>query len=593
MLPFLEVDHLPSSSSFYSAVIHPLGLCYHSTDDGHFPSITFSDSSRTAPVFQIRQVVSSRDRPLRSSRIVLSAPSAAAADSCYDIALRAANPDARESRPRYPAENYLASSGISAQRRNTSAGGTRVFITDFVGNVLEVVYQPPPEYSSHYASSAARYPKSTGQEASRVLSWKYDVAASSFPGSAAAIGPTSSAPGRTISRRSHTRHPEEDDDDQPHLGVRRSVTAVSSAYEPATSARENSRGLSAGDIAGTPFGVAAGAAGGGAFTYNLSTRDRARSLHQDYDMPPSSRRSTFPEKYEGYSDLKPRHVEVERHTDRAHYQDDYPTYPEYHPPPPEYAARYSQADPLQTTEVSDFYDDDLRGRQRLSRPRMSSARPRSESASYRDPYYTEMETEHRSYMGPRDPRHPPIVQRSYTYDTPDRESYASARSRRSSSTARAPAPETYDAPAYVSSHPRSGSRVTTAAYKVSAAFGSRSRENSYVSARHVPLPDNRVPTYSSAGDVPLPDSRAPTYASAHHVPLSDSRTPAYISARDVPLPTSRSAAYMSARHVPMPAGRNARWETEDDDDDDEDFEDADSIAPSDSISCVGNRRNGR
>ncbi|AEO60182.1 hypothetical protein MYCTH_2309112 [Thermothelomyces thermophilus ATCC 42464] len=589
MLPFLEVDHLPSSSSFYSAVIQPLGLRYHSTDDGHFPSITFGDSSRTTPIFQIRQVVSSRDRPLRTSRIVLSAPSAAAADSCYEFALRA-NPDIRESHSRHPAENYVVRSGVSAQRRDTSGGGTRVFITDFVGNLLEVVYQPPPEYCSHYAGSTARYTKSTSEGASRVLSWNYDVATSSLLASAAALSPASSASGRTLSRRSHARYPE-DDDDQPHPGIRRSVTTGSSVYEPATSARENSRGLSAGAVVGTLLGVAAGAALGGAFTYNMVKDDRARDSRQDYDMPPSSRRYTFPERYEGYSDRKPRYVEVERAVDRVRYQGDYPTYPDYRPPPPEYIARYSQADAPRTTEVGDVYDDDSRGRHRSSRSRTSSARPRSESASYRDPYYSEMDTEHRSYVSSRSSRHPPIVQRSYTYDTPDRESYVSARSRRSSSTVRAPPAEPYDAPAHVSSHSRSGSRVTTVTYKVSAAPRNRSREGSYVSAHHVPLPDSRAPTYISARDVPLPDSRAPTYVSARHVPLPDSRAPTYVSARDVPLPASRPATYVSARHVPLPVSRVGKWETEDDDD--EDIGDTDSIAPSDSISCVGSRRNGR
>ncbi|KAL2151535.1 hypothetical protein VTH82DRAFT_6633 [Thermothelomyces myriococcoides] len=592
MLPFLEVDYLPSSSSFYSAVIHPLGLRYHSTDDGHFPSITFSDSSRTIPVFQIRQVVSSRDRPLRTSRIVLSAPSAAAADSCYEVALRA-NPDTQESHPRHPAEDYFAGSGVSAQRRHTNGGGIRVFITDFVGNLLEVVYPPPSEYSSHYPDSSSRYIKSASGETCRVLSWKYDIATSPLLASVAALRPASSASGRAISRRSHVPHPE-DGDGQPHPGIRRSVTAGSSAYEPATSARENSRGLSAGAIAGSLFGVAAGAAPGGAFAYNFAKDDRVHNSHQDDDMPPFSRRSTFPERYEGYPERKSRYVEVERHADRVRYQGDYPTYPEYRRPPPEYAARYSQSDALRTTEVDDFYDEDSRGRHRLVRSRTTSARPRSESASYRDPYYTELETEHRSYTSPRDSRHPPIVQRSYTYEPPDRESYAPARSRRSSSTVRAPPAELYDAPGYVGSHSRSGNRVTTVTYKVSTTPGSHSRESSYVSARHVPPPDSRGPTYAPARDMPFPDSRAPAYVTGHHVPLPDSRVPTYYPARDVPFPSSRHAAYASARHVSLPTRHVGKWAPEDDDDDDdEDFEDTDSIAPSDSISCVGNRRNGR
>ncbi|KAK4041028.1 hypothetical protein C8A01DRAFT_15168 [Parachaetomium inaequale] len=592
MLPFLEVEHLPASSSFYSAVIQPLGLRYLSTEDGHFPSITYGNSSRTAPIFQIRQVVSSRDRPLRTSRIVLSAPSAAAADSSYEFALRA-NPDARGAHPRHFAEGHVAGGGASAQRTDTSGGGTRVLITDFVGNMMEVVYQPPPDYPSHYSGSTVRYTRSTREEASRILGWNYDVASSS-PASAAGPSSASSASVRTASRRSYAQYPEDDDDDQPHPGIRRSVTAGSSVYEPATSARENSNGLSAGAVVGTLLGVAAGAALGGAFTYNaVRGGDKTRNSRQDYDMPSFSRRSTFPEKYDGYSDRKPRYVEVERAADKVRYQGDYPPASDYRRPPPEYIARYSQADAPRSREVEDVYEDS-RGRHPSSRSRASSTRPRSESASYRDPY-AGGDAEQRSYASSRSSRHhPPIVQRSYTYDIPDRESYVSARSQRSNSTVRAPPPDPYSAPpAHVSSHSRSGSRVTTTTYKVGGAPRSYSREGSYVSARHVPLPDSRAPTYISARDIPLPDSRAPTYISPRDIPLPDSRAPTYISARDVPVPASRPGTYVSARHIPLPGSHvgssRAKWDDHDDDDDD----DADSIAPSDSISCVGSRRSGR
>ena len=601
MLPFLEVEHLPSSSSFYSAVIQPLGLRYLSTEDGHFPSITYGNSSRTAPAFQIRQVVSSRDRPLRTSRIALSAPSAAAADHAYEFALRA-NPDARDSHtPRHFAEHqHAAEGGVSARRIGTDRGGTRVLITDFVGNMMEIIYQPPPEYPAHYSGSTVRYTRSTDSEASRILEWNYDIASSAAP-SAAGLSSASSASHRKAARRSHAPYPddEDDDDEERHPGIRRSVTAGSSVYEPATSARENSNGLSAGAVAATLLGVAAGAA----FTYNMVTRDKSRPSRQGYDPPSLTRRSTVPDKYDGYSDRKARYVDVERAVDKVRYPTDYPPPSDRRRSPPEYIARYSQADPPRKEAIEDLHDD-VRGRHPSSRSRASSARPRSESATHRDPY-SGAEAEHRSYTSSRSSRHPPIVQRGYTYDTPDRESHVSARSQRSNSTVRAPPPDPYSAPPHTSSRSRSSSRVTTTTYKLSGGNPrTYSRDGSYVSARHVPLPESRahtyisardVPlpesrahTYISARDVPLPESRAHTYISARDVPLPDSRAPTYISARDVPLPASRPGTYVSARHVPLPASRaGGKWEEEDDDD-------ADSIAPSDSISCVGSsRKSGR
>ncbi|KAL2024830.1 hypothetical protein VTK56DRAFT_5651 [Thermocarpiscus australiensis] len=560
MLPFLEVEHLPSSSSFYSAITQPLGLRYLSTEDGQFPSITYGNSSRTTPVFQIRQVIASRDRPLRTSRIVLSAPSAAAAEDSYDFALRA-NPDVRDVRLRHSTETCTAASGVSAHRTSTGGGGIRVVITDFDGNIMEIVYRPPPEYPAHYNGSTVRLTKSTEREASRILHWNYDVVASSHPSPRS--GDASSGLAPTSSRRSYARYPE--DEEQPYPGLRRSVTTGSSTYEPATSARENSSGLSAGAVVGTLLGVAAGAALGGAFTYNMVKNDRSRAPRQEYDMPSFIRRSTFPETYDGYSDRKGRYVDVERAVEKVRYPDEYLAASDYRRPSPEYIARYSSVSSPRRREVDEIYDSP-RGRPPSSRSRTSSARARSEAASNREPYLVS-ETEHRSYVSSRSSRHPPIVQRSYTYDTPDRDSYVSARSHRSSSTLRAPPPDPFTSSSHpMSSHSRSGSRVT-------ATPRIYSREGSYISARNVPLPESRSPSYISARDIPLPDSRSPSY----------------ISARDIPLPESRAGTYFSARHLPLPASgvgsSHARWEEEGDD--------ADSIAPSDSISCVGSRKSSR
>ena len=126
MLPFLEVEHLPSSSSFYSAILQPLGLHFLFTEDGHFPSSSYGTSSQASPVLRLQQVVASRDRPLKPSRIVLSAPSAASTDQAYEFALRA-NPDARGTHPRHFPEGYTSASGASAHRARTSGGGTRAY----------------------------------------------------------------------------------------------------------------------------------------------------------------------------------------------------------------------------------------------------------------------------------------------------------------------------------------------------------------------------------------------------------------------------------------------------------------------------------
>ncbi|KAK3904788.1 hypothetical protein C8A05DRAFT_31416 [Staphylotrichum tortipilum] len=623
MLPFLEVDHLPSSSSFYSAIIQPLGLRYLATEDGHFPSITYGHPSTAVPVFQIRQVVPSRDRPLRTSRLVLSAPWAAAADDSYELALRAdpdPDPDPWDTRPRHPAEKD-APSGVSARRATTSSGGTRVLITDFVGNMTEIVYQPPSEYPPHYGGSTVRYTKSTTKQATRILEWNYDVAGSSIV-SHTSSSSVSGAPGQKGSRRSHAQDLEADD--QPPPRPRRSVMAGSSVYEPATSARENSNGLSASAVVGTLLGVAAGAALGGAVTYSMTKSEKYRPARQEYDMPSLTRRSTHSEKYDPYSESRPRYVAVQRTVEKVQYSPPSPPPSDHRRPSPEFGTRHLEADPPRSRDVDDEYSD-LRGRHPSSRGRSSSARPRSESASHSE-LYAEREPEHRNYTSSKSSRHPPIVQRSYTYDTPDRDSHVSTRSRRSNSTVRAPPPDPYSAPAYTDSHSRSHSRssshATTTTYKLYGSSRSYAREGSYASPHHVPLPDSRPTSYVSTRDGPPPESpgriyittrevslpesrarkymssraasvresRAHTYDSACEVPLPESRAPSHFSPHEVPLPPSRPSTHVSAYRIPLPGSHvgssHAKWEGDDDDD-------ADSVAPSDSISCVGSRRSGR
>ena len=338
-------------------------------------------------------------------------------------------------------------------------------ITDLDGNMIEVVYRPPPQYPSDYAGETWRVTNSTTEEAAKIVGWNFDIGRLSLsdppgPGSA------SSGSARTASRRSHAQYPE--DDDQPQPGLRRSVTAGSSVYEPATSA-ENSNGLSAGAVVGTLLGVAA--AGAAAFTTYTMVRDRSRAPRQEYDMPSFSRRSTLPESYDAYPDpgRKSRYIEVERAVDKIPYQNDYPPASEYRRPP-EYIARYSQVGSTRSRERSrepeDRYDD-LRGRHPSSRSRATSSRPPSQSASHREAYD---EPERRSYVSSKSSRHPPVVQRNYSYDIPDRDrdrdSLVSSKSHRSTSTLRArPPPESYNPVPHTSSRSRSSSRVTSATIK--------------------------------------------------------------------------------------------------------------------------------
>jgi hypothetical protein len=96
-----------------------------------------------------------------------------------------------------------------------------------------------------------------------------------------------------------------------------------------------------------------------------------------------------------------------------------------------------------------------------------------------------------------------------------------------------------------------------------------------VSARHVPLPESRSPSYISAG-----------HERERHRERERERELAYETVRAPSY--GRSASY-STRHVPLPPSRVEEDEWEEEEDDGLPGDD-DSIAPSDSISCVGAKR---
>ncbi|OIW26785.1 hypothetical protein CONLIGDRAFT_620774 [Coniochaeta ligniaria NRRL 30616] len=482
MLPFLEVAHLPSSSSFYSAILQPLGLRYISIPETESPSsssspsggpcITYGLSVPPTPVFQLRQV--GNPKP---SRIVLTAQSRADVTDFQRYALRA-NPDIVPRATPNPG---------GAEPAGTQE--SRAKVVDFDGNTMEVVYRPPPsDHASRYGGSTVRKTQSTSAEANRILNWNYGVAVSS--------------PASVV--RSRVPTPRYAQDDEPYKDLRRAVTTSSVAYDPTASPRQNSSGLSAGTVVGTLLGVAAGAAAGAAITYSMVKNDRARAPQQEFDAPVFTRRSTFPDAHHS-TDRSPRYVEVERTVQAARYPHDYAP-ANTRRSPPEYIARYSQGGSIKGSarELEDLHDD-TRSRHSSRHSRTGgSVRTRSEAATARRPLLI-TETEHRSYVGSSSSKYgntPPItrstVQRSHTFDISDRESYASARSQRTHSTIRpSPAPVVPSAASPLVARSRTGSRLTTSTIhmpsqgQVSNAY-SLSRAGSYLSARNVPLPASAV-----------------------------------------------------------------------------------------------------
>jgi hypothetical protein len=545
-LPFLEVSNLAASSSFYSTVTHPLGLRYISAaspspDLPGSPSIVYGiATSPPVPIFELRQVRPTVDRPLKLSRIVFSAVSPAAVRDFRALVQRIKAVDTGA--VGFGDHPQLEERAFGAELVQQSDGSPACTQTDLDGNIIkmEVVYVPPAQdYPEWYTGPTVRKTQSTESEASRILSWNYDVAADS----AASM----SFPPLTPSPQSPVLHREPDCyEERPSL-LRRSVTTTTTLLEPADpesssqSLSQSPRGLSA--VGAALMGVAAGAALGAGITYSVVRS----SGSQGFEAPMAQRRSTFPRQY---SDPRGQRGDGASVADRR--------------PPPTLLTRhsYSQAPTAVNRDAGGALDDGRSRHSSRSRPAGApSVRTRSELSTDRKPLLltdvasrshagsrssartAEMEdalppgnprpTSSRYSTASRTSKHPPSIRRSSTYDGPvvDHYSCVSAGSYRTQSTVR-PAP----APA--------------------------------------PQPE-RVPRVASKAP-----SKAPSKVPSRAGGPSNSRVSAVTA-----WPSGRAESYVSARHVPLPPSGVGSSSHMDDD--------LESLAPSDSISCVGSRRSER
>lgn len=542
MLPFLEVSNLAASSSFYSTVTHPLGLRYISAaspspDLPGSPSIVYGiATSPPVAVFELRQI---RDRPVKLSRVVFSAASPAAVGDFRALVQRIKGVDSGAiGFGDHPELEEQAFGAESARQSNDSPDSTQ---TDLDGNIIkmEVVYVPPvQDYPEWYTGSTVRETQSTRSEASRILNWNYDVAADSA--ASLSFPPPTPSSQSLVSPREPGRY-----DERPSL-LRRSVTTTTTLLEPADpeSASQSSRGLSA--VGAALMGVAAGAALGAGITYSVVRGS------QDFEPPVAQRRSTFPRQY---SDSHSRRDGGTSVADRR--------------PPPTLLARhsYSQAPSAANRDADSGYDDARSRHSSRSRPAGTpSVRTRSELSASRKPLLltdvasrsnagsrsSARTAEMEDILGPGNPRptssrystasrtskHPPSVRRSSTYDGPVVDSYScvSAGSYRTQSTVRPPpAPQPEQVPRALSKAP------------------------------------SRAPSKAP--------SKAPSRAASRTVGPASSRESAVTA-----WPRGRADSHVSARHVPLPpSGVGSNYA-------DDDLE---SLAPSDSISCVGSRRSER
>jgi hypothetical protein len=302
-VPFVEVSHLASSSSFYSATLQILGLRYLNESRDPSSSIGTVTYGLTAgvtktggkhrqaltdgrgeeikgpqPVLQIREVSRPFD-PVRISTVVIAVPAPGQIVDFYETALTA-NPwlaIQTDGDPIYPG-------GPSPRARLGIDGGEtprRATVRDLDGNTIQVVYRQPTCPRDYYG---------------RVIEWTYDGATHSTY--------------TTTTHTTHKIHTRNRSLSQPQLQPVASAPAEMAQRAAARPEKEdepvsvsprqssNNNGLSTTTVVGAILGVAAA---GAALTYGFAShaaKERERKPRQEYEAqaPQLPRRSTFPEK---------------------------------------------------------------------------------------------------------------------------------------------------------------------------------------------------------------------------------------------------------------------------------------------------------
>ena len=298
MIPFVEVSHLPSASSFYSAILQALGLrcIYPHPREDNSPlqtSVAYGVDGSDV-VLEVRQ----SENPLKPpglSSLLISAPQRSAVFAFHNCWLRTEPPSWSLFRDHRGLEQLHDDCGRASEGPWVDNEGgvavTRTVIYDHDGNRLEV---------SHNPLSAQEQASKLGWTRPCVLEWNHDFETS--PQSTRqftrrpnvqkhfAMAPSHYETVYSESHRSNHGAPPSSAS-PPAL-----VAAPRSAQEPA-SPRQSSRtgGMNTTAVVGALLGAAAGAA----LTYGLvSSPKEAPQSHEreHYRSSHLSRRATFPEK---------------------------------------------------------------------------------------------------------------------------------------------------------------------------------------------------------------------------------------------------------------------------------------------------------
>lgn len=621
MVPFVEVSHLASSTSFYSAVLQPLGLHYIPPPAEERGTVAKLSTSAAFGLGEddISLELHQSENPLKPpklSSLVISAPSASAVAGFHSAWRKADPPLWSAFRDRRGLEKHFGDLDTAragpwqSNDPRSSALVTAAVVYDLDGNRCEVVHRQHQHqhHHRHHHSSSQRAPSPPS-----VLEWTYDVEST-----------LARAPSRISLRKNSNSNPSRplvmapSQHDSPFSsaggrsshgpsaagGADRSAPNEATVEESA-SPRQSSRqgGLNTTTVVGALLGAAAGAA----LTYGIVSNVRGSTQAEPEPPRAPPRRATFPDKpvtsqrRQSYQEtgIIPVDDYRDRKTPRKLVYPDFQTLslrgggsygdgdedvdygknpwvdsPRYLTQGPSAQSVITKSRPPSTFHpVEDACDARSRHSSRHQGGRSASARARSETARERVPLGA-MEDDSRSKprpagrsvvaepVGPPRPPMPP-TSRSVA-GGPVASQRSRSRSRKSS---------VYHAPEH-------GTYVTAQTHRSSDTM----RQPNYEYGGWEAMPRSRAASQVSTSTVRKHTVPRESHSRGHPLP-PESR----VSARRVALPRSgvgSSHANWDAREVPLPmsgvGSSHANWD-----------DDMESLAPSDSISCVGSKHSRR
>jgi hypothetical protein len=621
MVPFVEVSHLASSTSFYSAVLQPLGLRYippPAEERGTVAKLSSSSAAFGSGDDISLELYQSENplKPPKLSSLVISAPSASAVAG-FHSAWRKADPplwstfrDKRGLEKHFGDLDTARAGPWQSSDPRSSALVTSAVVYDLDGNRCEVVHH------QHQHQHHLRNPPTLSQRdpsPPSVLEWTYDVQST-----------LARAPSRISLRKNSNSNssrpsamaPSQHDSPFSSVGGRSSHGPLAAAgtdrsaptealAEESVSPRQSSRqgGLNTTTVVGALLGAAAGAA----LTYGIVSNVRGPAQDQPEQPRAPPRRATFPDKPVTSQRRQSYHetgvIPVDDYRDRktprklaypdiqtlslrgggTYYDGDedvdygknpWVESPRYLTQGPSAQSVITKSRPPSTYHpVEDTYDGRSRHSSRHHGGRAASVRSRSETARDRIPVGVtddDSRSRHRpagrSVAGePVGPSRPPMPPTSRSVaGGPVASQRSRSRSRRSS---------VYHAPEY-------GTYVTAQTHRSSDTM----RQPNYEYGGWEAMPRSRAPSQVSTSTVRKHTVPRDSHSRGHPLP-PESR----VSAKRVPLPRSgvgSSHANWEPRDVPLPmsgvGSSHANWD-----------DDMESLAPSDSISCVGSKHSRR